>query len=594
MNFKLPPFAIFEDTLTKGSSYYFYDPITEIVAYDEKSLQEAFIELEDLQSQGLYLAGFISYEASYYSYEASYYINKKLAHLRTENDGKLLHFVAFKSYLNKIPNSLTTNATIDLMVDGLSIKDYQKSFNDVQQALINGESYQINLTKNIYAKTSHSSHELYNRLKQLQPVKYAAYLPFLEPDIISISPELFFKKEGKYLIVRPMKGTARLTNDIEKNQEIYEELKACQKNKSENLIIVDLLRNDLSGIAKNHTVKVDKLFDIEKYNSLLQITSQISAKVDNGISFKKILDSLFPCGSITGAPKIRTQELISSIEKDKRNAYTGSLGYILPNNDMCFNVAIRTLEKNNDTIKLGVGGGITVYSDYQSEWLEMMTKIGFIKQIYHPKFSIIESIYFCNDFKLLDLHIQRLCQTAERLFFNIDSEKISNDLISYAKKLNINTEYKIRLEYRYDNSVEICHTEIDNTKIEAVKLIISPEKIDSTNKLFRYKTTHDSTRGFYTEMHNKYIASQENKELLFLNEFGNITETRFHNILIEKDGQKYTPLLTDGVLDGVARKTLIEKENLITKSINLDELKAADKIYLINSVRGFIPAYLDN
>ena len=135
---------------------------------------------------------------------------------------------------------------------------------------------------------------------------------------------------------------------------------------------------------------------------------------------------------------------------------------------------------------------------------------------------------------------------------------------------------------------------IDSSNIKPIKLIISPEKIDSKNKLFRYKTTHDFTRGFYTKMHNKYISNQEDKELLFLNEFGNITETRFHNILIEKDGQRYTPLLTDGILDGVARKIMIDKENLIPKSINLDELKSADKIYLINSVRGLISAYLDN
>ena len=587
MNYNLPPYAIFEDTITKSSSYYFYNPVAEIIAYDEKSLEQAFDKLQHLQSQGLYLAGFISYEASYY-------LNKSLAHLRSENDGKLLHFVAFESYSNKTPSMPLEDETIDLMIDELSVSDYKQSFNKVHEALISGESYQINLTKNIYAKTKHSSHQLYSKLKQLQPVMYAAYLPFLEPDIISISPELFFKKEGEDLIVRPMKGTARLTNDIEKNQAIYEELKACQKNKSENLIIVDLLRNDLAGIAKNHTVNVDKLFNIEKYNSLLQMTSQVSAKVNKDIFFKKILDSLFPCGSITGAPKHRTIELIKNTEKTNRGVYTGCIGYIMPNNDMCFNVAIRTLEKTNDSIKLGVGGGITVYSECQSEWQEMDTKISFIKELYEPDFTLVESIYLKGIFRNLDLHLKRLENSARRLFFDIDIENIGNKLHEYTTKLDCYKEYKIRLKYHYNKNIKISHTMIDSSNIKPIKLIISPEKIDSKNKLFRYKTTHDFTRGFYTKMHNKYISNQEDKELLFLNEFGNITETRFHNILIEKDGQRYTPLLTDGILDGVARKIMIDKENLIPKSINLDELKSADKIYLINSVRDLISAYLDN
>ena len=587
MNTELPPFALFEDILTKGSNYYFYNPITEIIAYDEKSLEQAFDKLQKLQSQGLYLAGFISYEASYY-------LNKKLVHLRTANDGKLIHFVAFKSYSNDMPSLSSIDGTIDLMIDELSLDDYQKSFSKVQEALINGESYQINLTKNIVAKTNSSSQELYNKLKQLQPVKYASYLPFLEPDIISISPELFFKKEGENLVVCPMKGTARLTTDREKNEVIYNKLKTCKKNQSENLIIVDLLRNDLSGIAKNHTVNVDKPFHIEKYNSLLQITSQISAKVDKNISFKKLLDSLFPCGSITGAPKIRTQEIIKNIEQSNRGVYTGSIGYILPNNDMCFNVTIRTLEKTNDTIKLGVGGGITVYSECQSEWEEMNTKISFIKQLYKPNFSLVESMYFNSKFRDLDLHLERLGNSARKLFFDIDINEVRNKLIKYTNYLPSNKEYKIRLEYGYNHDVIIEHIEIDTSNKRQCLLQICPEKINSNNSLFKHKTTHNSSRGFYTKMHNKYIGNQENKELLFVNQFGNITETRFHNIIIEKDGNKYTPLLSDGVLDGVARKIMIAENRLIERSIDLIELQSADSIYLINSVRGLIPAYLEN
>lgn len=408
-NNQLPQFAILEDTLTDKQKYYFYNPIAEVIANSKETLELAFYQLEKLQQQRLYLVGYLSYEASYY-------LNNNLYDLRDPDDSKLLHFVAFSDYSNEIPDDLISDKNIDMMIDSLNFADYQKSFDKVQQALIDGESYQINLTKNILATTKLTSYELYNKLKQQQSVKYAAYLPFLNPDIISISPELFFKKDAENLVVNPMKGTARLTGNELKDLKIYQELALCDKNRAENLIIVDLLRNDLSAIAKTHTVKVDKLFSIEKYKNLLQMTSQISAKVDKQISFRKILDGLFPCGSITGAPKKRTMELIKQIEKGKRGVYTGSIGYIMPNNDMCFNVAIRTIQKYRDNLQIGVGGGITVYSDVQSEWQEMNTKINFIRQIYQPDFCLIESLYYCNQFRDLELHLERLEDSARQLF----------------------------------------------------------------------------------------------------------------------------------------------------------------------------------
>ncbi|AJI75792.1 aminodeoxychorismate synthase, component I [Francisella philomiragia subsp. philomiragia ATCC 25015] len=582
-NTQLPQFAILEDTLTNNQSYYFYNPVAEVIANDNESLELAFGQLEELQQQGLYLVGYLSYEASYY-------LNNNLYDLCDHDNTKLLHFVAFSNYSNEILKNIISDKNIDLMIDSLNFADYQKSFDEVQQALINGESYQINLTKNILATTKLTSYELYNKLKQ-QSVKYAAYLPFLNPDIISISPELFFKKDAENLIVNPMKGTARLTGNDSEDQKIYQELSSCDKNRAENLIIVDLLRNDLSAIAKTHTVKVDKLFSIEKYKNLLQMTSQISAKVDKQISFRKILDGLFPCGSITGAPKKRTMELIKQIEKDKRGVYTGSIGYIMPNNDMCFNVAIRTIQKYRDNLQIGVGGGITVYSDAQSEWQEMNTKINFVRQIYQPDFCLIESIYYHNKFRNLELHFDRLEDSARQLFFDIDICKIRDQLYDYVEQLTDDKEYKIRLEYHYDKSINIEHTEINTTDQQAIKLKICPEKINSANKLFQHKTTHSSTRGFYTQMHHKYIH-EDNCELIYLNEKDNITETRFHNIIIKKNDKLYTPKLEDGVLAGVARKSLISQGKLQSKSLNFDDLKNADKIYLINSVRGLIPAYL--
>lgn len=584
---KIPEFAIFEDKLTNKQNFCFINPVEEVIATDENSLNKAFERLLELQQQGLYLAGYISYEASFY-------INKNLSDLQSSKDGILLYFVAFSDKTSDIP-AQDSQANIDLFIDSLSFKDYQKGFSKVQQALVDGESYQINYTKMLQARSKMTGLELYTKLKELQPVNYAAYLPFKDNEIISISPELFFQKQADDIIVRPMKGTARLTNDESQNKQIYSELKNCFKNKAENLIIVDLLRNDLCGIAANHSLKVTKAFEIEKYNGLLQMTSEIKAKISNNISLKEILLQLFPCGSITGAPKKRTMEIIKKVELENRGVYTGSIGYILPNNDMCFNVAIRTVQKQGDRLKIGVGGGITVYSDIDSEWQEKNTKINFIKKIYKPSFTLVESLYFSNNsFSRLGMHLKRLNQTAQKLLFEIDIKTIESALKTYAKNnLVAGKQYKLRLEYNYSQEFKIEHFEIAEQENQIIKLQICPQKINSANKLFNYKTTDSSTRGFYTQMQQKYIQDDKFKELIYFNQDDYVTETRFHNIVIKKDSKMYTPKITDGVLDGVYRRYLIESEKVLEKSITRQELEKADKIYLINSVKGMIPAQLD-
>ncbi|QLE78416.1 aminodeoxychorismate synthase component I [Francisella sp. Scap27] len=587
MNFS-NDYAIFENKITEKDKYFFHDPVEEIIAKDKASLDSAFKELTRLQQKGLYLVGYVSYEASYY-------LTPYLAHLRSDNSQKLLHFIAYKNYSTKIPSDLLSKddeGAIDLLYDHLSLHDYGKQFLEVYSALTKGDSYQINLTKRVAGQTDSKGLELYNILKRHQQVRYASYLQFKDDEIISLSPELFFEKTQSKLTVKPMKGTAEIIED-DNDGLIYNKLKNCTKNKAENLIIVDLLRNDLSTIAKNHLVKVDKIFEIEKYKTLYQMVSQISAEVTKEISIKKIFKNLFPCGSITGAPKKRTMEYIKNIESGNRGIYTGAIGYIMPNNDMTFSVAIRTIKKNGRKIKFGVGGGITVSSEINDEWQEMNTKMSFIKEIYKPKFSIIESIYFSNQFKDLDLHLERLKLTAQKLFFEVDIAKLKQSLISYTRELDSNKQYKIRLEYLYDKKILITDSQIDNTNKKLVKLTVCPEKIDSNNFMFRYKTTHISTRGFYTDMHNKYIGKEDNKELVFVNEQDNITETRFHNILVKKDNKIYTPRLEDGILDGIARKKLLSDNKISQRSISLKDLENADEIYLVNSVRGIIEARLE-
>ncbi|WP_192482990.1 MULTISPECIES: aminodeoxychorismate synthase component I [Cysteiniphilum] len=596
-NNHLPPFAYLENTLdSSDKSFYFSKPHSEVLCTDPKMLKSAFAKLAELQQQGLYLVGFISYEAAYY-------LNPDFTSLKTASqrlNTPLLHFIAFEQCspdLLQTQITTTTNSTaIDLIYDPLSQLQYARDFKRVQQALTDGESYQINYTKRIKLRSSLDAYALYTQLKAQQPVSYSAFLPFKPMTVLSFSPELFFKKQGDTITVKPMKGTSKRSDDPNDDLKSYEFLRTDPKNKAENLIIVDLLRNDLARICDRGSIKVSKPFAIETYKSVYQMTSTISGKVDSNIPFADIIEHLFPCGSITGAPKKRTIEIIQQLEPP-RGLYTGCIGYIMPNNDMCFSVAIRTLtQQNNELWHCGVGGGFTIQSTQDDEWQEMTTKVQFIKRLYHPQFQLIESmLYDKNGLTSCDLHLKRLCNSASVLHFALDIAKLRHALLQYCETLiTANSEqYKLRVAVDYHGLFTITHQQLEQSHTTYhIELFICPEKIDSNNPLWQHKTDDHSTRGFYTQKHSQYIADKPNCELIFFNEQHHLTEARFYNIIIEIDGILYTPPVNDGLLPGIARAKLLQSEQIHERSISIKELKSSKNIYLINDLRGKIPCFL--
>lgn len=602
-NNHLPQFSCFENTLNStANSYYFSNPVSEILCTDPTMLNSAFKKIESLRSKGFYLTGFVSYEASYYlhtDFKSLRYDSKKI-------DIPLLHFIAFKtctlkpSYKIHETTSISAcqKSKIDLIHDSLSFKDYAENFKKIFRHLEDGESYQVNYTKRINLRSSLSSYQLYEALKVQQRVAYSAFLPFSSLSILSFSPELFFKKQGEKITVKPMKGTAARHQDPQKDNEYYKFLRKDIKNKSENLIIIDLLRNDLSRICHTGSVKVINPFTIESYTSVYQMTSTICGTVDATIDFHKIIGNLFPCGSITGAPKKRTMEIIQQLEP-LRNLYTGCIGYIMPNNDMCFNVAIRTMTKHNNS-KLwscGVGCGFTIQSNQYDEWQEMTTKINFIKQLYKPDFNLIETmLYDLNGLKSCDLHLERLQESARRLYFDINISQIKSSLLQYCLTIDSRLgkeNYKIRIEVNHKGIFKITHQKLPtNQTNKTVTVFICPKMINSSNPLWRYKTTDKSTRGFYQEAQRLYNG-ENLSELIFYNEKNHITESCFYNVMIEINGIMYTPPVSDGLLPGIARKKYIDSKKVIERSISINELKNATNIYLINDLRGKITAFLN-
>lgn len=586
-------FALFENTLaTDGYSNLFIEPIAEICIYAHAELVHALQQISIYSANGNYAIGYIAYDLA----------------VAKVSQQPLLHFVIYKQLIKcshtELLNVLqkhnivvtSKNYNIPFIESEISFADYQAMFQQVTDNLIQGNSYQINLTKRLNLDlTGCDLFALYYQLSRQNPVAYAAYLPFSSQAVISISPELFFKKDDTQITVKPMKGTAPRHDDSETNEKAKSQLAADEKNRAENLIIVDLLRNDLAKFAKTGSVAADKLFAVEEYATVLQMTSQISAEIENTTSLQTIINGLFPCGSITGAPKKKTIELIEAIEQSPRGVYTGAIGYVLPSNDMLFNVAIRTITqcKDEQFAQIGVGGGITINSTAQDEWQEIKTKLRFISQFYQPDFNLVESLLIKNGrVENLEAHLARLINGADKLLFNCDVNSIKQQittLFAEHKELNDDNLFKLRIELQHSGKYLIEYAPIQaSTKIFNIMVLNKP--LDTSHPLFNYKTTATSVRGLYTKLDSQYKPAHID-ELIFINQHQQITEGRFYNFIIQINGQLITPPLTCGLLGGIFRQQLLDTGVLIEQIINVELLDHAEKIYLCNDVRGLIECH---
>jgi para-aminobenzoate synthetase/4-amino-4-deoxychorismate lyase len=433
---------------------------------------------------------------------------------------------------------------------------------------------------------------LYYHLRHSHPVQYAAFLDFELVKVISISPELFFRKHDNQLTVKPMKGTMPRGNNATEDSANYHQLQTCAKNQAENLIIVDLLRNDLAKVAIPGSVKVEELFTVEKYASLLQMTSTISAQLKPNTSFHEIIKSLFPCGSITGAPKQKTIELIKQIEGSSRGVYTGAIGYILPNNQMQFSVAIRTLTakpQKTASLSMGVGGGITIQSQVQQEWEEINTKLQFVRKFYHPDFKLVESLRYCSgNLHNLMLHLHRLKQSAEHLVFKCNLDQIYQTINRLTASLNPQLRYKLRIELDYQGNYHVEAVQLTQTPAQLNVMLLN-HPIDTQHSLFHYKTTSPLTRGLYQQLYAKY-KPENIDELIFINQDNYLTESSIYNLIIATDSGWYTPPVAHGLLPGVFRKQLLAVGKVQERGLTIEDLQTAKTIYLANDVRGLIPA----
>ncbi|MGB3532152.1 MAG: aminodeoxychorismate synthase component I [Microcoleaceae cyanobacterium] len=521
------------------------------------------------------------YGAGFLSYEAASAFDCTLETHELTCEFPLLWFGLYSApEVIEIPDSVEENSYKFNWISSVSREEYEVAIAQIKQYIKQGETYQVNYTFRLKTDFVGNSWHYFLQLIQAQPVNYAAYLETDKFTICSASPELFFCLNGDQITARPMKGTAPRGYNLDRDKQFAKALHHCPKNRAENVMIVDMLRNDIAKVSNFYSVKVPSLFDVEKYPTLWQMTSTVTAQTDR--SLDEIMAALFPCASITGAPKRRTMEIIRELETTPRKIYTGSIGFITPQNQAQFNVAIRTvlIDKVTNKAEYGVGSGIVWDSISQDEYIECQTKTKFLKNRPQP-FELLETILWepNTGYFLLDYHLQRLQNSAIYFNYNIELENIKNKLIGITDNLK-EQSYKIRLLVSATGEIDSEAIPYSQPiKTQPVKLRLSPTAIDSSNPFLYHKTTN---RSVYQQAKANTLDCDD---VILWNERGEITETCIYNIIVEHNSEYLTPAVNCGLLAGSYRQLLIDKKEIKEAIISKDILKTAKNIYVINSVQ---------
>jgi para-aminobenzoate synthetase/4-amino-4-deoxychorismate lyase len=477
---------------------------------------------------------------------------------------------------------------------GLTRQQYAHRIKAIHEWIRAGDVYQLNFTFPLRARVPANSAALYTRLRAGQPVRYGAFIHW-QPDrhILSFSPELFFRLDGfgatRRITTRPMKGTSPRGRTTAEDRQIADWLRTDPKNRSENVMIVDLLRNDLGRLCTYGSVRVEDLFSIERFPSLWQMTSTVSGSLRPEVGYEEVFRALFPCGSVTGAPKVHAMQLLAQIEQRSRGIYTGAIGFFSRARTV-FNVAIRTLEMESSSevdvynVKMGVGSGIVIDSNADDEFRECQLKAEFLTRCVEP-FSLIETLLWHGEYPLIELHLDRLEDSAHYFGFNCDRAAIKAALLAAASAFPGDSPSRVKLLVQPDGGVHIAHEPLSSASAatQPGRVSIASHRTDPGDRMLFHKTTH---RQLYDECF-KTATQSGFCDVLFLNQRGEVTEGAVSNIFVEKEGRWFTPPIECGLLPGVYRRHLLETQPRIEPRIlTMQDLKDADVIYLTNAVRG--------
>ncbi len=573
------PYILLDDARMTGASpgRLYTNPVRTVVAYSNDDLLLLLDALQSARAEGLHAAGFFAYDAG----------RALLPHLADASDGPLAWFGLFEQYQmvesDAMPSFLPdpAGAYLSGLRPEISRAEYGAAFSTVQDYISAGDIYQANLTFPLTADYAGDPLALYAALRPRAAAGYGGVIWTGERHYLSFSPELFFALKDRRVTTKPMKGTAARHTDPETDAEAAETLRSDPKQRAENLMIVDLLRNDLSRVCEAGSVAVPELFHVESYPTVHQMTSTVTGILPEDSDAIDVIKALFPCGSITGAPKIRAMQVIGEVETAPRGIYCGSIGRIDANGDAAFNVAIRTFTLCDTTkrVSLGLGSGIVADSDEAAEWHECLAK-GDFARVDGYGFDLIETMRFepAHGILRLELHLERMKGSARAFGFEFDRHEARNRL--HAATFHLDSVSKIRLLASRQGALAIEIRPL--SEVNEWRVAVVPLPVNEQDFRLRHKT---SDRAFYDDART---ARSDCDEVVFVTPDGRLTEGSISALFVERARRLLTPRLDTGLLPSILRRELIDAGQADEAELTPADLDG--NFFMGNSARGLIRA----
>jgi len=463
---------------------------------------------------------------------------------------------------------------------------FESSVDRIRQLIAAGETYQVNHTMRLRSRVEGDPRGLYRDLCYAQRGAYSAYLDLGRYRVLSASPELFFELRDGAIVTRPMKGTAPRGRWPEEDRAVAKRLLASAKDRAENAMIVDLLRNDFGRISKTGSVTWADVFQVERYETVWQLTTTVSSVLEADVGLAGVFRGLFPSGSVTGAPKVRTMEIIGELEDSPRGVYCGAVGYLAPAGsdrpDARFSVAIRTvtMDTSSGTAEYGVGGGITWDSDAEAEYEEAVAK-AHVLTARRPDFELLETMRLdpVEGIENLDRHLQRLTGSADYFGFHFDEEEIREAVEKSVASAPPATG-RVRLTLRKDGTVQVATTPLASEP-DVVRVAIDDVPQDRGDVFVFHKT---SLRARFEEARRRH---PDTDDVVLVNDRGEVTESTIANVAVRVAGRWVTPPVEAGSLPGIGRAVALEAGRLTEAPITIDDVRSSDEVALISDTRGW-------
>lgn len=550
-------------------------PLQTLVAHTPDDVRPLLAQVDRLAREGRWCVGYVRYEAAP-AFDAALTVYPA--------DGPLAWFGIYER-ARDWPATEDQPSAVAQWQPSLTREDFNRAMDRIHDAIGAGDLYQVNYTAPLNGSLQGPPRALFDALQRAQPGGYAAYIDNGIEQVLSVSPELFFDWRGDHILARPMKGTAPRGANAEEDAQQVAQLRASPKERAENVMIVDLLRNDLSRLATPHSVRVPELFRVEALPTVFQMSSDVTATPRVGTTLEDVFAALFPCGSVTGAPKVQAMRLIHALEPQPRGIYCGAIGVVRPGGHATFNVAIRTVTVKDGAARCGIGSGITYDATPEGEWQEWRNKRAFLERASQP-FELLETLRL-QDGVLHEAprHLARLARAAQHFAYRYPAHALEAALAAQAAH-HPHGLWRVRLRLAAEGAVQA-----ESFRMEAsparVRVRLADAPFEAAGSEFvRYKTTRRA--------HYDAVAPTEPGifDTLLWNARGELTESTRCNVAVLLDGRWRTPPLHCGLLDGVARARYLAEGRIEEGVVRLEDLARAQGLALFNSLRGWMDAEL--